>query len=158
MSGTNVADVVDIDLGLDDQRILLRNNIEDLVAAADHPADREDAQTNDLPGIGRADFHPPEHGLSIHQPWDDFEQLGLGIAQILGDFGHAVIVELRHLLHLLGDRLPRPGDIGRRIGGLAFQSAPDRSSCRYRGRAIKPCLTSGAMLSISCCTDMSCAR
>ena len=33
-----------------------------------------------------------------------------------------LIVELRHLLHLLGDRLPRLGDIGRRIGGLSFQS------------------------------------
>src|SRR5262249_2417031 len=37
------------------------------------------------------------------------------------DLGHSVVVELGHLLHLLGDRLPRLGDIGERIGLLTLQ-------------------------------------
>ena len=83
---------------------------------------------------------------------DHLEQLGLGIAQILGDVRHAVIIELGHLLLLLGDGLPQLGNVGRRIGDSVPQAR--RRSVRAAERAAarsSPCSTSGVMLSLSSC-------
>ena len=46
----DVADVVDADLRLHDQRILLRHKIQDLVAPSDDAADRKPVESNDVQG------------------------------------------------------------------------------------------------------------
>ena len=116
-----MADVVDGNLRLDDQRIPFGNDIHQLVPAHDHAPDRKHVEANHLSGVGGADVHPPEHRLGVRKFRYDFEQLGLRVAQVFRHLRHAVIVQLRRLLHLLGDRLPRLRDIGGGFGGLALQ-------------------------------------
>ena len=86
------------------------------------PPTENTVKRHHTPGIGRADFHPAEHRLGVHRLRDHLEHLGLGIAQVLGDVGHSVVVELGDLLLLLGDRLAGLGDIGIGVRDLAFQA------------------------------------
>ena len=122
MFGLDVADVLDGDLRLDGERILIRHDVEDLLAALNDAADRKHRERHHPPGIGRADFHAAEHGLGIHRLRDHLEHLGLGVAQVLGDVSHSVIVELGDLLLLLGDRLAGLGDVGVGVRNLALKA------------------------------------
>ena len=88
----------------------------------------ENVQRHHPSGIRRANIHPAQNRLGVHRFRDYLELLGLGIAQILGDVRHPVIVQLGHLLLLFGDGLAELGDIGGGIGNLPLpartKSAP----------------------------------
>ena len=66
-------------------------------------------------------MNPVEDRLRVHQSRNDLEQLRLRVAQVSGDLGHAVIVQLRGLLLLLRYRLTQLGDVRHRVRCLAFE-------------------------------------
>ena len=72
----------------------------------------------------------PSDRLGVHRLRDHLEHLGLGIAQLLGDLRHSVVVELGDLLLLLGDRLAGLGDVGFGVSDLALQ--PERGALKLQ--------------------------
>ena len=56
----DVADVFDRNACFDGERIVVGNDVENILAGLDHGALRENVEADDLPAIGRGDIHPPE--------------------------------------------------------------------------------------------------
>jgi hypothetical protein len=83
----DLVDIVDIDVGLGDEVVLARHDVHDLVATLDHRTDREHREVDDIAAIGRADLGALEHVARRLQPRYDIGELGLSLAQILGNVG-----------------------------------------------------------------------
>jgi hypothetical protein len=114
-------DIVDIHVGLDGQVVLRRDDIHDLLAPTDDAANGEDAESDDIAAIGCTNLRPIEHVLRCLEARNHIENLRLSVSQILGDFGHPIVLGLDDMELELTDRLARAGDIARYFAGLARQ-------------------------------------
>src|SRR5713101_170543 len=90
-------DILRIDLGLDLEVIGLRNDHHDGVAGRDHPADGVDRGLQHHAVLRGADVDPPQLVLGRDLALDEFTDLVVGLAQILGDFADHILVDLNDL-------------------------------------------------------------
>ena len=151
-----LTDILDRNLSFDDERIPIRHDIENLVAAIDHSSDRKNGEADHLSAIWRTDDDAVKNSARVHELGDDLEQLGLGVAQIFGEVCHPVVVQLGGLLKLLGDRLAGLGDVRPGVRNLAVQAIGGSFELQDARLATKPFSTSGISDCRSSLTDVTC--
>ena len=96
-------DVLRIDLGLDLEVVGLRHDHHDGVAGGDHAADGVNRRLLDHAVLRRADIDPPQLVFGRDLALDEFADLVVGLAQILGDVADHVLVDLDDLQFGFGD-------------------------------------------------------
>ena len=105
-------DLAGVDLGLDDQLVVLRNDQHDRLAGRDHSTNGVDAELIDGAVLRGANLQLGKLVLGRNFPLGEFVELRIDLAQLLGDFGAHILVDLEYLE--LG-----PSDLGSDLAGVA---------------------------------------
>ena len=91
---TNKVDVFRLHLGQYDQAIMTGNEVYQRLAGSYDPAGRMDAQIGDGARLGRANYGSGEDVSCRLNTLNQLQDLGLSVAQALGDFALIVAIEL----------------------------------------------------------------
>src|SRR6266852_547487 len=123
-------DILRIDLGLDREVVGLRNDHHDGVAGGDHAAHGMDRRLQHHAVLRGADVDPPQLIFGRDLALDEFTDLVVGLAPILGDFPDHILVDLNDLQFGLGDLALR---LRLRCNVLRpFASEPGRIALQHR--------------------------
>src|SRR6266446_9834651 len=95
-------DVLWIDLGLDLEIVGLRHDHHDGIAGGDHPAHGMDRRLQHHAILRRADVDATQLVFGRDLALDEFTDLVVGLAQVLGDFADHILVDLNDLQFGLG--------------------------------------------------------
>ena len=133
LADLQLVDVLRIDLGLDREIVGLRHDHHDGVAGGDHAADGMHRRLQHHAVLRRADVDPAQLVFGGDLALDEFADLVVGLAQILGDFADHVLVDLDDLQFGLGDLalgLRARGDVLRPLAGQPRGVALQRGQAR----------------------------
>src|ERR1700730_11416594 len=103
LADLQLVDILRIDLGFDREIVGLRHDHHDGVAGGDDAADGMDRGLQHHAGLRRADVDAAQLVFGGHLALDEFADLVVGLAQILGDFADHILVDLDDLQLGFGD-------------------------------------------------------
>src|SRR6202012_4162931 len=135
LADLQLVDVLRVDLGLDLEVVALRHDDHDGVTGGDDATDRMHGRLLDHAVLRRADIDAPQLILGGDLALDEFADLVVGLAQILGDLACHVLVDLDDLQFGLGDLALGLGARGYQLGALPVEAggvALELRKTRYR--------------------------